>query len=863
MSVRRDPLLEAASRVAQHGSVDWSREIEDVPEDQRRTLGNLRKLEALVSAFQQLVQEGPDQGSALPDDAARSDPLFLWGHLEVRERLGAGSFGEVYRAFDGTLERDVALKLRRREALGGGEDARAFIDEARRLARVRHPNVLAVHGADVHDGRVGLWSDLLVGSTLEATLQERRRLEVARALHVASAIASALAAVHDAGLVHGDVKGSNVMLERGDRVVLMDFGAGAEASAAHTSTAGSPLYMAPERLAGETGSASDLYSLGVLLHRMLCGRLPIEADTFDELVRRHEEHDHRSSAAAIDASRPVRALVAALLDPRPAQRPSAADTVERIRWIQQAPTRRRRRAAVLAVVSSLALGALAAGVAYWNARRSAQRAVAAREEAAAVNDFLRDLLASPQPTQGGREVRVIEVLAQAADALDRRFSGSPRALAATRLLIGHSYETLAEPATAEPLLRRAAAEHEELLGPDADETIVALAILGRALAKLQRVAEAREILERARQRAEARPASREALVEVYRALHFSALHAEELAEAERWIERALGLFAHEESIDDPSRRVAQLDLAALLNLRGAWRHAEEQAREVLEWSQRYNGERHANTLAARHNLALSLDRQGRWVEAEPLFRRNHETARGWLGEADPFTLNALGGIASNLTLQGRGDEAQSHLEVLVDLAHQRYGPDHETSMVASTNLATQLRENGDVSGAETMTRDLVDRISSTLGPRHQLAHINRYNLAEMLFVEARYREAASIARSARAEMAASLGDDHLFTLVTDAVLGASLAHLDDPEGVRLLREVIERESRVLGADHPNTLEARFHLAGVLYREGGRDEAIAILSEVHARRIELLGPKHPQTGEAARLLEAWRSEPPPA
>lgn len=132
----------------------------------------------------------------------------------------------------------------------------------------------------------------------------------------------------------------------------------------------------------------------------------------------------------------------------------------------------------------------------------------------------------------------------------------------------------------------------------------------------------------------------------------------------------------------------------------------------------------------------------------------------------------------------------------------------------------------------------------------------------MLFVEGRHREAASVARSARVEMTASLGDDHLFTLVTDAVLGASLAHLGDPQGISLLREAIERESRVLGAEHPNTLEARFHLAGVLHRQGRRDEAIAILSEVHARRLELLGPQHSQTREANRLLEEWGAAPLP-
>src|SRR5262249_46921184 len=95
-----------------------------------------------------------------------TDALFLWGSLEVRRLIGAGSFGEVYEAWDPTLQREVALKLRGTEA-----GALRWLDEARNLARVRHPHVVTVHGADVLDGRAGIWTERLVGHTLEEELR--------------------------------------------------------------------------------------------------------------------------------------------------------------------------------------------------------------------------------------------------------------------------------------------------------------------------------------------------------------------------------------------------------------------------------------------------------------------------------------------------------------------------------------------------------------------------------------------------------------------------------------------------------------------------------------------------------------------
>ena len=147
------------------------------------------------------------------------------------ERVGEGAFGEVYRAWDTRLDREVALKLLRRQDWSHAGDASAVIDEGRMLAQVRHPNVVTVHGADRIAGRVGLWMEFIHGRTLEQLLHERGPFGAGEATLIGLDVCRALSAVHRAGLLHRDIKAQNVMREDGGRIVLMDFGTGLE----HTS----------------------------------------------------------------------------------------------------------------------------------------------------------------------------------------------------------------------------------------------------------------------------------------------------------------------------------------------------------------------------------------------------------------------------------------------------------------------------------------------------------------------------------------------------------------------------------------------------------------------------------------------------
>jgi eukaryotic-like serine/threonine-protein kinase len=288
-------VLRAAEAIADGRSFSWD-PIDASLQDEESVafLRELKFLERLASVHRagETPMLASSSGGVL--DPMRESPR-QWGAFRILTELGRGTFGVVYRARDIRLDRDVALKLFSPRH-GSTSDDLTVVTEGRLLAKVTHPNVITVYGADIVDGTVGIWMELSNGRTLQQELADRGPLGAAEAALIGIDLCRALAAVHQKKLVHRDVKAQNVMREDGGRIVLMDFGAGRDLQAATgpVSAAGTPLYMAPEVLAGAPATAgSDLYSLGVLLYRLVTNDFPVSARTLEELERAHATGERR------------------------------------------------------------------------------------------------------------------------------------------------------------------------------------------------------------------------------------------------------------------------------------------------------------------------------------------------------------------------------------------------------------------------------------------------------------------------------------------------------------------------------------------------------------------------------------------
>jgi serine/threonine protein kinase len=268
VTAENDPrLLRLAEAISDRGSVSWD-DARSTAAELRPMVDGLERVQAVAAAFAAIQ---------IPTDREEPErPATRWGQLELLEPIGEGAFGEVLRARDPNLDREVALKLRHAGPGPADSAGRRLLDEARRLARIRHPNVVAVYGADLCDGRVGIWTELIDGPNLEQRLAADGPFGAGEAVSIALDLCRALAAIHAAGLVHGDVKAANVLRERGGRIVLGDLGSATDAGA--TPVTGSPATLAPEVLAGGPATAAaDLYSLGVMLFQLLSGRFPVDA----------------------------------------------------------------------------------------------------------------------------------------------------------------------------------------------------------------------------------------------------------------------------------------------------------------------------------------------------------------------------------------------------------------------------------------------------------------------------------------------------------------------------------------------------------------------------------------------------------
>ncbi|MGI5400646.1 serine/threonine-protein kinase [Streptomyces sp. CA-135486] len=263
----------------------------------------------------------------------------LAGRYRVIEQLGRGGMGVVWRAFDEVLGREVAVKeLRTYTDSSGPElaDLRVRMQrEARAAARVRHPAVIAVHDVTEHEGRPVIVMELIDGPSLDDVLRERGAIDAREAAAIGAGVMEALGAAHRAGVLHRDVKPGNVLLDRGGRVVLTDFGIAAmddpdDGSTTHLTRSGELVgsldYLAPERAQGrQPGPASDIWALGATLYAAVEGAAPFRRtstwSTLNAIVVEPLPEPGRAGALG-----PV---LRQLMHKDPAQRPDA-DTAARL-----------------------------------------------------------------------------------------------------------------------------------------------------------------------------------------------------------------------------------------------------------------------------------------------------------------------------------------------------------------------------------------------------------------------------------------------------------------------------------------------------------------------------------------------------
>lgn len=798
------------------------------------------RVEALLAAHGQAerlaLRRGPlPAARAGRDGASDLEPGARIGPYVLHSELGAGGFGRVFRARqEAPVRREVALKV-----VKLGMDTRRVIArfevERQALSLMDHPHIARVLDAGATDsGRPYFVMELVEGEPLTDYCR-RRDLSLRQRIELLREVTLAIQHAHQKGVVHRDVKPSNVLVATVDGRALpkvIDFGI-AKALAppedvsgltAEGDVIGTPAYMSPEQLLGDprVDTRADVYALGALLYELITGVPPFDASGAGNggLARISravlEEDPPRPSARAGSSSIPADLdwIVLRCLEKDPVRRyPTAfalAEDLERYlsgHPVEAAPPsalyrvrklvqrHRALSAAVVLVSGTLILGVLGTGmglaaavranadldVALAGQREETHRARQAEEQARAqaavaraVLEFLNEVvLGSVRPSEEPGRGRD----ARLADVLD---------LASERIDLdvapGGRFEGQA---LVEAGVREAIAGSYASLG-----------LFARAEPHLARVATLRDTLDAPDPRGSLR--ARVALASSLRKLgrYEQALELGEGALEEA--RRRLGP-------DDPDTQAAAAGLASLYLRLGRRGEARRLLEEALERARRTLGARHPETLDLAGGLALALAHEGPGRRARALFEEVLEGRRATLGERHRATLTALSNLAGHHQASGRPDLAEPLLRQVLEIQGVLLGPDHVDTLVAAQNLGALLRDAG------------------------------------------RLGEAAALLEPIHGRLARTFGADHPDTLRA----AASLAGLRAEEGrgveaEALYRELLVRTRAVLGDDHPQALGLSKELAHVLHRQGRIEEAEDLTVDLLARETATLGPLDPAT-----------------
>jgi serine/threonine-protein kinase len=265
------------------------------------------------------------------------------GKYKIHSTIGSGGFGTVYLAEDTWIDKKVALKVPHKQSLDFGE----LLREPRLLATLNHPNIVTILTAEKQENVFFIVMEFVPGETLESIVAREGALDVARALDYTCQICNAVDHAHRQGVLHRDLRPSNVIVSESGLLKVADFGTSRflEIAAHGTTVIGSPPYMAPEQFQGKAVFASDLYSLGVTMYQMLTGAMPYDTPSPADLDRL--QRGELLSSPRLKNPRIPKALsdivLKAMAPDIPARYQRAGDLLDDVLAIRGAPSRRPAR----------------------------------------------------------------------------------------------------------------------------------------------------------------------------------------------------------------------------------------------------------------------------------------------------------------------------------------------------------------------------------------------------------------------------------------------------------------------------------------------------------------------------------------
>ena len=801
-----------------------------------------------------------------------ADPGTSIGRYVVLETIGRGGMGRVLRAYDPKLQREVALKVLRNYTASDAANQR-MLREARAMAQLSHPNVVAVHDTEETKAGVVLVMEYVAGQALNEWLKSANR-DWTEIIHHFVAAGRGVAAAHAAGLLHRDFKAANVLVASTGEIKVTDFGLARAAAGSRGASrgpqseynsldsmdtvltqvgvvVGTPRYMAPEQHRNaELTTAVDQYAFCVSLWHALVGTPPYRGKTVRALILAKEGAIPSWPTEAPPLPRRMVDAIRRGLSFEPGDRwPSLSDLLDELRLDNR---QRHRRWLAVGALGVVAIGGAVAM--QWSSGSVQERCSGAQAQLRGVWDD--DRRAEVEAAMLGIGVSYAGgVWTRAAEHLDD-YANEFTTLHRESCLATTVREEQSSAAMDLQMgcLHRAkvslGAVTDVLASADAEVVRRTTRVLDR-LPPLSRCADL-EALQKAVQPPP--PEEAEAVDEV-RAL-LSRLGSQRAAgRFDAALETLHTAEALSESVTyEPLHTERLLAEGELLDDRGDYPEAEAALRRALEQAARWH-QLEAVGSAAATLLGVIGNHQKRYDEA----LHYRELAMG-LAAGDPAReARVLSSYAVILNGQGRFNEAAAEHRRALSRLVASVGPEHAAVGRARSNYASVLRKQGEFTEMESEYRQAVAIFEKTLGPDHPDVAGSRTNLGLILQSQGKFEEAETEQRRAVAGLSAALGDEHPLVALARSNLGGALRDLDKfAEAEEEYRRVVELRVALYGANHPSIARALTQIASTLTARGQLDEADAELRRALAMQEGSLGPDHPDIAACRSSLAANES-----
>jgi serine/threonine protein kinase/Flp pilus assembly protein TadD len=768
-------------------------------------------------ATQEHVLSDPEatQGHApkLIDDRV---PVRTIGRFQLIREVGKGAFGSVWLGKDPTLDREVAVKVPRKGQLDAKESEQ-FFREARAAAQLKHPNIVPVHEIGKDGETIYIVSDFVKGVSLKDRLAVNL-MGMRESSELCIKVAGALAHAHEKGVIHRDLKPANIMLDDHQEPYVMDFGLAKRETGEITMTMdgqilGTPAYMSPEQASGDSHSSdgrTDVYSIGVILFKMLTGELPFRGNKrmLIHQVINEEPPSPTKLNSNVDKDLATITVKCMQKDPnkRYAKASDLADDLQRYldgkpiianpvssiergwRWCKRKPALAGALATSLLLLTALAIGGPVAASYQASLKTQAQTAkddaVDARNEAEDERD--RANLASKKYREE------FETSSEMLEVFTGAFAG---------------------------------------VNPDkgADYQMTA-----------------KDVLIQAKKTLEKSEFEKWSKARMFESLTVSFLGIGEYDSAVSTAQQSLELL-QEILPNHPDTLLAMGNLAASYSAAGRLNMALELNEKTLELRREKLGPKHQDTLRTMSSLAGNYSATGQLDKALELNKQTLKLRIEALGRDHPDTLVSMNNLANSLSDVGKPHQALEIKEQVLELRQEKLGPDHPDTWQAIANLGVSYTAVGRTEEALKLKEQAFKLRENKLGLDHPNTLVSMNNLVVSYAGVGRFGEALELAEQVLELRQERLDLHHPDTLTSMSNLANCYSLVGRLEDARNLREqTFKLREKYLGIDHPDTLSSMNNLANSYEDVGNHKQALKLGAEVVKLSQKKLGADHPDT-----------------